>query len=141
MPKPKPDKVIRHEIVLGRSERDMLEPFFTALMARNVSKAWFNVTSDMTTVVVSVIAYEYLTNKDTGILEAAAAAGGGLAGYVWSWMADGWIAHKTSPAYYEAYEERAHSVGGGLINLIDNLFGGMYARASEHLDQQFGQES
>ncbi len=25
MPKPKPDRVVRHELVLGRSERDMLE--------------------------------------------------------------------------------------------------------------------
>lgn len=30
MPKPKPDQVIRHEIVLGRSERDLLD---SALMA------------------------------------------------------------------------------------------------------------
>jgi len=139
VPKPKPDKVVRHEIVLGRSERDMLEPFFTSLMARNVSKAWFNVTSDMTTVVVSVIAYEFLTNKDTGILEAISGAAGGLAGYVWTWMAEGWIAHKTSQEYYDTYEERAHSPVGGLINLLDNLFGGMYARGSENLERQFGQ--
>ena len=135
MPKPKPDQVVRHEFVLGRSERAMLEPYFTALMARNATKAWFNITSDMTTVVVTVIAYEYLTNRDTGILEAISGAAGGLAGYVWAWMVDGWIAHKarTAPERAAAYNERAHSVTGGIVNLIDNIFGGMFARGWDHM--------
>ena len=36
MPKPKPTQIIRHEIVLGRSERDIVE---SALTAYQVSKA------------------------------------------------------------------------------------------------------
>jgi len=35
MPKPKPDQVIRHEIVLGRSERELIEG---ALVAYQVNK-------------------------------------------------------------------------------------------------------
>ena len=35
MPKPKPDQVIRHEIVLGRSERDLLD---SALMAYSFNR-------------------------------------------------------------------------------------------------------
>jgi hypothetical protein len=34
VPKPKPDQVIRHEIVLGRSDRELLE---TAVIARNAN--------------------------------------------------------------------------------------------------------
>ena len=35
MPKPKPDQVIRHELVLGRSEKEMLDGF---LMAQNFNR-------------------------------------------------------------------------------------------------------
>ncbi|NIP28053.1 MAG: hypothetical protein GWO38_30640 [Phycisphaerae bacterium] len=36
MPKPKPDEVIRHEIVLGRSERELLDTLVTANAATKV---------------------------------------------------------------------------------------------------------
>jgi len=36
MPKPKPDQVIRHELVLGRSERELLDTLVTANAATKV---------------------------------------------------------------------------------------------------------
>lgn len=36
MPKPKPDNIIRHEIVLGRSERELLDTLVTANAATKV---------------------------------------------------------------------------------------------------------
>ncbi len=48
MPKPKPDKVIRHEIVLGRSERDMLEGWFSSMTFNNVATPAVNLMNDVT---------------------------------------------------------------------------------------------
>ena len=36
MPKPKPDNIIRHELVLGRSERDLLDTLTTAYTANRI---------------------------------------------------------------------------------------------------------
>ena len=36
MPKPKPDNIIRHEIVLGRSERELLDTITTAYTANRI---------------------------------------------------------------------------------------------------------
>ena len=36
MPKPKPDNIVRHEIVLGRSERDLLDTATTAYTANRI---------------------------------------------------------------------------------------------------------
>jgi len=48
MPKPKPDKVIRHEIVLGRSERDMLEGWFGSMQFNNIATPAVNLMNDVT---------------------------------------------------------------------------------------------
>ena len=36
MPKVKPDNVVRHELVLGRSERELLDTAVTAIAANRV---------------------------------------------------------------------------------------------------------
>jgi len=117
MPKPKPTQVIRHEIVFGRSQMDLLEPALYAYTARNASRAWFNLTSDMSSVVVTIILYEWITNKSTGILDAI----DDTADSAYSWMIRGWNNYRSSPEYQEQYQDRAHSVGGGLQNLWDNI--------------------
>ena len=117
MPKPKPTQVIRHEIVFGRSERDLLEPALYSYTARNVSRAWFNLTSDMSSVVVTIILYEYITGKHTGILDAI----GDVTGTAYGWMVDGWNAYRSSPEYQREYDERAHSVTGGIHNIWDQF--------------------
>lgn len=131
MPKPKPTQVIRHEIIFGRAERDLLEPALFSYTARNASRAWFNLTSDMTTVVVTVILYEYLTGKDTGIL----ALIGDTTGTVWGWMVDGWNAYRATPEYQAEYYERAHTPLGGIHNIWDQFITTISGANYPYVDQ------
>jgi hypothetical protein len=48
MPKPKPDKVIRHEIVLGRSEKEMLDSLTGSLAFKNVATPIVTLMNDVT---------------------------------------------------------------------------------------------
>lgn len=48
MPKPKPDQVVRHEIVLGRSEREMLDTAITAYTTNRVMTPFVSLLSDNT---------------------------------------------------------------------------------------------
>ena len=58
MPKPKPDQVIRHELVLGRSEREMLREATTAYEVNQIATPIVNLMNDVTgmTVLLSLIA-------------------------------------------------------------------------------------
>ena len=47
MPKPKPDQVIRHEIVLGRSERDLISDGITAYQFNRISTPLVALLSDV----------------------------------------------------------------------------------------------
>lgn len=64
MPKAKPDQVIVHRIELQESERRIVEQVAAGYTMRNVTKSIFNVTSDMTTVIILVILYEYLFDRE-----------------------------------------------------------------------------
>lgn len=46
MPKPKPDQVIRHEIVLGRSERELIEGALVAYQVNKISTPLVALISD-----------------------------------------------------------------------------------------------
>ena len=48
MPKPKPDQVIRHEIVLGRSERELIRDAQTMYAIKNVSNIGVEILKDAT---------------------------------------------------------------------------------------------
>ena len=60
MPKSKPTQVIVHRIELQESERRILEQVASGYTFRNVSKGIFNITSDMTTVVILAIFLEWV---------------------------------------------------------------------------------
>lgn len=47
MPKPKPDQVIRHEIVLGRSERELIESGLVAYQMNKISTPLVALISDV----------------------------------------------------------------------------------------------
>lgn len=79
MPKPKPTSIIRHEIVLGRTERAMLDPIIASLAFKNISTPLFNIFQDVSGMVVLVWIFEKVTGIDIvlpgektieGILEA-----------------------------------------------------------------------
>ena len=57
MPKPKPDQVIRHEIVLGRSERELIEGALVAYQVNKVATPLVALISDGTamTFIFSII--------------------------------------------------------------------------------------
>jgi len=58
MPKSKPDQVIVHRIELQESERRVLEQVAAGYTFRNATKGIFNITSDMTTVIILMIILE-----------------------------------------------------------------------------------
>jgi len=51
MPKPKPDQVIRHEIVLGSVERDIIDTAVTAYTANRVAQPLVALLSDNTALI------------------------------------------------------------------------------------------
>ena len=48
MPKPKPHNIIRHEIVLGRTERAMLDPIIASLSFKNMAEPIVEILKDAT---------------------------------------------------------------------------------------------
>ena len=48
MPKPKPTSIIRHEIVLGRTERAMLDPIVASLSFKNLAEPMVEILKDGT---------------------------------------------------------------------------------------------
>ena len=58
MPKPKPDQVIRHEIILGRVERDLVETATMAYTVNRVATPLVALLSDISamTIILSLVA-------------------------------------------------------------------------------------
>lgn len=52
MPKVKPDKVIRHEIVLGRADRQLLEGAITAYQVNRIATPVINLLNDNTSLLL-----------------------------------------------------------------------------------------
>jgi len=137
MPKAAATQVIIHRIEFQESERRLLEAVVTAYSFRNVTRGIFNLTSDLTTVVILLIGMEYLTGKEfltSGIL-LALATGEGFA----SALADMWNQFRQTDEYRANYEERGSSVLGGLINVFENIIGIFTGEATDRFtDLQSG---
>jgi len=105
MPKVKPDNVVRHEIVLGRSERELLDTVTTAYTVNRV---------------VSPI---------TGLLSSAAGLllvlGIGLA-YIEQYLPEDWQDRTDASLrdWFEAENILVGSIGFGLGGIVGALFGG-----------------
>lgn len=123
MPKAPADQVVIHRIELQDTERAMLETAVAAYSFRNVSRGVFNLTSDVTTVVILIIVYEWISGKE--IIDDALALALGTGEGVLGALAQNWRNYRSSPEYAEDYDERAHSVVGGLRNLLDNIIGAL----------------
>ena len=81
MPKAPATSVVIHRIEFQESERRLLEQVAAGYTFRNVSKGFFNLTSDVTTVVILLIGLEIITGKEfitEGLLAALKGAGGGI---------------------------------------------------------------
>ena len=78
MPKAPATEVIIHRIEFQESERELLRQVAAAYTVNRASKAVYNLTSDATTVIVLIVLYEMITDKETGILDAVGNLGGDL---------------------------------------------------------------
>lgn len=70
MPKPKPDKVVRHEIVLGRAEREMLDTAIAGMTFNRVATPAVALLSDVSalTAIILVLEASGIIDLDKGIL-------------------------------------------------------------------------
>jgi hypothetical protein len=116
MPKPKPDNIVRHEIVLGRSERELLDTMVTANAANKILTPLVAGMSDVTFVALVILAYNYLFDENIDI----PADAGGL---VYSLKQD-FDLYRSTEEYQTNYRKRAGSFAGGIRNLFENIIGG-----------------
>tara|TARA_Y100000401_G_scaffold15325_1_gene10412 strand:+ start:1751 stop:2245 length:495 start_codon:yes stop_codon:yes gene_type:complete len=104
MPKPKPNEVIRHELVLGRSERDLLETVTTAFTVNRV-----------------LAPFATILSSTAGVLLVA-----GLAlAYLERYLPEGWR-EMTETQVFDWFETENLVVGGvfaGLGGLFGSVFG------------------
>jgi hypothetical protein len=125
LPKAKPDQIIIHRIEFQETEREILKSAMTAYSFRNATKGIFNLTSDLTTVVLLIIAVEYvfkITILDD-VLLGALGLGTATTASLATALAESWANYRQSQEYGEDYHEQATSVAGGLRNMFDNLIG------------------
>ena len=116
MPKPKPDQVIRHEIVLGRSERELIRDAQTLYAIKNVSNIGVEILKDAT----ALAAFWILVSRFFPGLE-----------FVFPPNSDSTTILDSAVNQYNAweqerresgrYEEAASSLFGGVFNLLTNL--------------------
>lgn len=125
MPKKPADQVIIHRIEFQETERDLLKTAMTAYSFRNATRGIFNLTSDVTTVVLLIIAVEYvfkITILDD-VLLGALGLGTVTAATLAAALAESWANYTATDAYREDYYDRAGSVTGGLHNIFDQIIG------------------
>ena len=140
LPKAPPDQVIIHRIEFQETERELLKSVLTAYSFRNVTRGIFNLTSDLTTVILLIIMVEWITNKTIldDVLLSALGLGTATTASLAAALAESWANYRQTQEYSEEYHERATSVTGGLHNLLDNIIGaftGEYiGRVQENLD-------
>jgi|JYMV01.1.fsa_nt_gi hypothetical protein len=132
MPKKPSEKVITYRFELQDTERRILEQAVTAYSIRNVSKGVYNLTSDVTTVVLLLILYEYVTGKTIidDVLLAAIGAGGDIAGG----LLQQWKDYRQTEQYRQEYNERATSVTGGFHNIWDQIWGALTGASLENIN-------
>lgn len=64
MPKPKPDQIVRHEIVLGRADRELLDTAVTAYTANRIMTPLVDLISD-----VSALSAIFIVLEASGYLD------------------------------------------------------------------------
>ncbi len=109
MPKPKPDEVIRHELVMGRSERELLETITTAYTVNRVLSPFATLLSS--TAGVLLVATFLLQYLEQYLPEN------------WSEMDDNQLAD-----WFETQNIAGAGLGatvGGLVGLLFGPFGGL----------------
>lgn len=106
MPKPKPDNIIRHEVVLGRAERELLDTITTAYTANRIM-------SPLT----------QLLSSNAGLLLVATV----LLGYLERYLPENWPDMDDSQLadWFEVQNIALGTAGFGIGGVIGAIFGGL----------------
>ena len=117
MPKPKPDQVIRHEIVLGRSEREIIRDSQTLYAAKNAAVLATEVLKDATALAALFI---IISNYFPGLtfLFSPESDPSSILDQAQNQYA-AWDNERRESGTYEA---QGGSLTGGVFNLLTNLF-------------------
>tara|TARA_R100000963_G_C4630877_1_gene96001 strand:+ start:112 stop:543 length:432 start_codon:yes stop_codon:yes gene_type:complete len=122
MPKAPASKVIIHRIEFQETERELLKSAMTAYSFRNATKGIFNLTSDMTTVMILAILLEtFLPDRFVGVVRTiidALAEPTGL----------GAVGRVTAMALGQAFEDykSVREVAGGWTEGSGDWLGGLF---------------
>ena len=116
MPKPKPDQVIRHEIVLGRSERELIRDSQTLFAVKNFSSLGVEILKDATALAAFWILFSRFFPDLNFVFPPNAGSGEILSSAVNQYNA--WEEERRESG---RYDEAASSLFGGVFNLLTNL--------------------
>ena len=117
MPKPKPDQVIRHEIVLGRSEREIIRDAQVLYAAKNVGALSVEIFKDATALSALFIIISYYFPGLTFLFAPESDSSSILDQAQNQYAA--WDNERRESGTYSA---QAGSLTGGFFNLLTNLF-------------------
>ena len=116
MPKPKPDQVIRHEIVLGRSERELIRDAQTMYAIKNVSNIGVEILKDATALAAFWVLFSRFFPGLKFVFSPQADSGEILDSAVNQYAS--WERERRESG---RYEEGASTLFGGVFNLLSNL--------------------
>jgi len=127
MPRPKPDKIVRHQIVFGEADRKILQSYNDSYLISNLSKNLVTLFNDVTgtiTVLTILAATGVLGAKFVFNVSPVALATGAVDSVISDFMEQ----------YREAVqnrtttrEERGSSVVGGFQNLVEQALAPIFA--------------
>ncbi len=134
MPKPKPDQVIRHELALSRPMQISVDQYVTAHSFQAIATPVVDLMKDVSGMIVflSVVAaigynFDFIATGATTIDEAL------------TMFKEQRAAAQLQPGFQEAYQERASSVTGGLLNVFSQIFDSLSGTSIER-SEFFNQE-
>jgi len=129
MPRPKPDKIVRHQIVIGEADRKILQSYNDSYLISNLSKNLVTLFNDVTgtiTVLTLLAATGILGTKFVFNVSPVALATGAVDLVISDFM-DQYRAAVSARTNRQEAQERGSSVVGGLQNLVEQALAPIFA--------------
>ena len=121
-------KVIEHRITFGTKERDLLESFSTAYTVKSVLPSISEIMTDATALYAIGVLIEVIFDVDLPFI------------YTTDDAQELWQGLETSFKNLEVTREQRTSIGGGIVNLFDQVFyvlsGGLNERFTADLERR-----